>query len=529
MENLSSVKNEYKVCQICTQSILDEGNLLTEIINGVTLESMIQDIFTKLKISADDNRYSSCCVDCKEELIVAYRFIRKVIAAHPKQLNCSLSLNVEQSDPLINIYNEPEASIKSEDEADDTQFQLDIYDLEDESKPSTVLFERSYEKMVAEEVSEDEKYMYSDQQDESSESESDEEIQTSTKRNKPQRPPQRCCDCSEPLSTVEQVQEHSVKFHKRNKSSDSDEIEQKPYECSVCFQRFETNKNFLQHQRKMYSKALHYCRRCPESFANAFNLREHHKAFHKRVKIIEQIDEMRQKIHKCCVCRKQFDTRELLLEHGKKAHIPHPESQDPKNQFVCEVCSRRFKSDKILIEHQRRPYRKHRFQCAQCGKTYKDKRSFSDHEQSHANIRKYECHLCDKRFALKPNFLTHVKYHSIPDDQFKCKFCNRGFKKKHLLQEHSVIHSDREDRPFKCHLCPNTFTRQDRLDFHIKAHLGEKPFKCTRCSSSYIHERDLRRHNRTKHEEVRPFVCNVCSKAFNRKDAYGKHMKTHSA
>ncbi|XP_055547007.1 zinc finger protein OZF-like [Wyeomyia smithii] len=521
MENLSCVKIEYKVCQICTQSILDDGYLLTELIDGVSLESMIHDIFVRLKIPPDDIKYSSCCFDCKDELIVAHRFIKKVIEAHPNQLYCGAdSLNEEQSDPLIHVPPETEASIKSEDETDEHYLQLDIYDLEDENSTACKLSDKETET-----GSEDDQY--SDQQDESS-SESDEGIPNSIRRNKPQRPPQRCCDCSEPLNTIEQVQEHSVKFHKRNKSTDPDDIEQKPYECSVCFQRFETSKTYLQHQRKMYSKALHYCRRCPESFANAFNLREHHKAFHKRVKIIEQIDEMRQKIHKCCVCRKQFDTRELLKEHGRKTHIPHPDSQDPNNQFVCEVCSRRFKSDKILIEHQRRPYRKHRFQCAQCGKTYKDKRSFSDHEQSHANIRKYECHLCDKSFALKPNFLTHVKYHSIPDDKFKCKFCNRGFKKKHLLQEHSVIHSDREDRPFKCHLCPNTFTRQDRLDFHIKAHLGEKPFKCTKCPSSYIHERDLRRHTRTKHEEIRPFVCNVCSKAFNRKDAYGKHMKIHS-
>lgn len=536
MDIPKAAESDHKICLICVQPNCDDIYTLCEIIEGVSLGSMLKHILIKLELPESENLATGICSTCREELPVVYRFIEKVEKASLKNSNFeSYDFEPDHSDPLQRPVRKDEICVKLEIEEDrqieQIYFENDEPDIKDIEpvKPSRKRSKPKKSNTRTNDTDSGSDFVPNEPEDEAASSEGDEKAKPkrASYAIKPDSQPRRCCDCKEPLSTQEQVEEHSEKMHQRNKITDLEEIERKPVECPVCFQRFEKKKDYVLHQRKMYANVLHCCKRCPAEFANAYNLRVHWKDFHKSVKIIHEIDKMRQNIHKCCVCRKQFDTRDLLQEHGKKIHLPKRENDQSDNQFQCEICFRRFKTESVLIEHQRRPFRRNRYQCAHCGKTFKDKQSFTDHEQSHTNLRPYVCPICNKGFSLKPNFRTHVKYHSVPDDQYKCEHCGKGFKKKHLLQEHSKIHSQSENRPFKCTICPNTFTRQILLDSHIKEHMGEKPFKCTKCTASYIHERDLRRHTRVTHEGIRPFICLLCGRGFARRDALGKHSKSH--
>ena len=39
---------------------------------------------------------------------------------------------------------------------------------------------------------------------------------------------------------------------------------------------------------------------------------------------------------------------------------------------------------------------------------------------------------------------------------------------------------------FKCHYCPNIFTRKDVLIKHMRIHNGERPFKCNQCQMASL-------------------------------------------
>ncbi|XP_065088440.1 zinc finger protein 567-like [Ochlerotatus camptorhynchus] len=511
MEISISPATEYKICVICAQACEENYYASDGTVDRLSLEDILQYIFVKLQISFDVCLVLNLCDVCKGELTVAYRFIKKVEEASLK-IRSILAAD-ETRDPLNWSISIEDNSVKSG-EADDSSVQncLELETEEHSKRRRTSVQEADVDCTS---------FNYN-----AATSEDEEKFDTKRFVFDLESQPVRCCGCKEPLSTNEQVQSHSEAFHRRNKITDRQINENKPFECLVCFQRFQLKKDYRQHQRKMYVDELHSCRRCPADFANAHSLRVHEKTVHKRLKINQQIDEMRQRVHKCCICREQFDSLDLVKDHVEKNHPSQGDNMESNNQFECEICCRRYKTQKVLIEHQRRPFRKHRFQCSHCGKTFKEKQAFIDHEQSHVNIRPYECPICQMRFSLKPNFLTHVRYHSVPSDQFKCTFCGKGFRKKHILQEHQLIHNKSELRPFKCHICSIAFTRKDLLDFHVKDHLGEKPFKCTQCTASYIYERDLRRHNRAKHEGL-TFVCEICYRPFSRKDAYKKHTRTH--
>ncbi|XP_019526588.3 zinc finger protein 425 [Aedes albopictus] len=339
--------------------------------------------------------------------------------------------------------------------------------------------------------------------------------------------PKRCCDCKDfPLDSHEKVEEHSDKYHYRYRVTNERDIEDNPFECPTCYKRFESKKEFLRHQRKMYVERLHPCPKCDEEFANQYVLQRHLKLYHKKKMIIERMEELRQESHICCACKKKFDSHEQLRAHAEDVHLKQSLSYDGDYQFECEVCFRRFKTRQSMKVHQYRMFKGKKFICALCGKAFKEKAFLRDHENSHRREKPYECPKCDARFSIKGSYDAHVRLHDAKEE-FKCEYCGRGFRTKSLLKGHLTVHS--EDRPFKCHLCPITFTQQRLLDSHIEFHLGNKPFKCQQCPASYRYQRDLRGHIREKHEGILNFQCTFCPKAFNRKKPLLVHLKTHEA
>lgn len=95
--------------------------------------------------------------------------------------------------------------------------------------------------------------------------------------------PKRCCDCKDfPLDSHEKVEEHSDKYHYRYRVTNERDIEDNPFECPTCYKRFESKKEFLRHQRKMYVERLHPCPKCDEEFANQYVLQRHLKLYHKK-------------------------------------------------------------------------------------------------------------------------------------------------------------------------------------------------------------------------------------------------------
>ncbi|KAK4185412.1 hypothetical protein QBC35DRAFT_534182 [Podospora australis] len=52
----------------------------------------------------------------------------------------------------------------------------------------------------------------------------------------------------------------------------------------------------------------------------------------------------------------------------------------------------------------------------------------------------------------------------------------------------------------------------------------DKPHKCTLCTQAFSRNHDLKRHKRI-HELIKPFPCSNCSKTFSRKDALKRHQQ----
>lgn len=133
----------------------------------------------------------------------------------------------------------------------------------------------------------------------------------------------------------------------------------------------------------------------------------------------------------------------------------------------------------------------------------------------------YKCTVCDKVYKSKKALWDHSIYHKL---QYKCDFCDKRFAKKQLLDRHSRIHT--QDRPYKCDMCEKAFTTNESLTVHKRTHTGEKPFQCEYCPKAFP-TTSARLVHHQRHMKICQFHCELCKKGFVTKLALDVHMFTH--
>ncbi|KFM60982.1 Ras-responsive element-binding protein 1, partial [Stegodyphus mimosarum] len=74
-----------------------------------------------------------------------------------------------------------------------------------------------------------------------------------------------------------------------------------------------------------------------------------------------------------------------------------------------------------------------------------------------------KCQFCGKVFPDNDSFTIHLKKHN---NRHKCKECNKTLSSASSLDRHMYVHSGK--RPFKCKLCPVSFTTSGNMRRHMR-------------------------------------------------------------
>ncbi|ORD96621.1 ZBT24 [Hepatospora eriocheir] len=107
--------------------------------------------------------------------------------------------------------------------------------------------------------------------------------------------------------------------------------------------------------------------------------------------------------------------------------------------------------------------------------------------------------------------------------KFYCVFenCNKSFASNAALQVHLNRHNN--IRPFKCTICNRAFFRKANLTEHIKnIHTGENKMTCERCRKVYACKKTFDDHTCAIEEELK---CGKCNKRFSKLGFKDKHMR----
>lgn len=169
----------------------------------------------------------------------------------------------------------------------------------------------------------------------------------------------------------------------------------------------------------------------------------------------------------------------------------------------CEICNKTFVN---LDRHQSRKHN---------GKTSESGRPFAC---DHAG--------CDKSFRLPAHLRLHKTYHSKRG--VICDKCGSCFFFPQDLRRHMLSHSDQ--RPFKCHICNQSYKDASYLKTHIERHSGSKPYPCTYegCDKMYATQSGRMLHVRYVHTGEKPYQCEHCDSRFADNSTFKQHLRMHT-
>ena len=218
------------------------------------------------------------------------------------------------------------------------------------------------------------------------------------------------------------------------------------------------------------------------------------------------------------------DCQIVYNDHKKHHHILHEACticshliQSSKISFkvTCYLCFKIFKNKYKLAEHMKTHDPDNAYSCKVCDKSFTNKHNYETHIKTiHSKVRKtFRCDICHDVFSNISNLTRHkMDKHSEEDKEFKCDWCESTFKRKDTLLRHErTIHGKRRTEA----LIPGVNKRNE-------------PYQCSKCEYAFKDKNTLIRHIESVHQKL-SFRCNLCPKVFTRNDKLQTHMKTHGA
>lgn len=179
-----------------------------------------------------------------------------------------------------------------------------------------------------------------------------------------------------------------------------------------------------------------------------------------------------------------------------------------------------------MLEHRRKHSKT--FKCKTCNEGFYTAEKLEKHSTKETH--NYPCDQCDKIFINKQALLRHKISHS--DKVIKCDMCVRTFKTVKDLNTHKLgMHSETYD--FVCEVCNKAFSRREKLKRHLMIHAPDRPvFTCpfknhVGCEKTFYRKDKLTRHLYS-HSKVKPFKCEQCDKSFARTDNLREHIRSHT-
>lgn len=250
----------------------------------------------------------------------------------------------------------------------------------------------------------------------------------------------------------------------------------------------------------------------------------------------------------CQVCFKLLTPEEL------KTHLCMDQQE-----IICEYCSRSFKTTIEFGDHlsEENHSKTTLYRCDKCALGFPASLLLKYHQESDMShpddvardifdlvepvmmcstvelpskivhkdvVNRFECYICKKTFRNQRYMRQHSKLHAAALDQ-KCAICNEC-----LTSNELDWHVCRSNRSIACDYCDITFNATSRLLQHLEtAHDGGILYKCRKCPQFFgtINLRHIHEECHDVSPKPKPFICEICSKAFADRMQLKIHSVTH--
>ena len=208
--------------------------------------------------------------------------------------------------------------------------------------------------------------------------------------------------------------------------------------CTRCKHKFRTRAQLLQHQK---NASIKDCSSCNLKFCHLGDYNNHQRNVH-------SVNPDR-----CSTCSKGFSTCHRLENHLKNASIKD-----------CSSCDLKFCHLNDYNNHQRVVHSVNPTQCTVCSKEFRNEQKLKRHQKKPVYN---DCDLCDRKFCSDKDYSYHqiVDHHANPQ---KCKTCGKEYERLSELKKHAL-----KAVPQACDLCNQILcTLSDYNTHRISVHHG---------------------------------------------------------
>ncbi|CRK86917.1 CLUMA_CG000738, isoform A [Clunio marinus] len=332
-----------------------------------------------------------------------------------------------------------------------------------------------------------------------------------------------CTSCGKSYKLEQNLKYHicnSVKKSYKSQHGLTNKQDQRSFPCDICGKIFQKGFQLREHHRKVHLKIkTNHCKICDKSF-NARHF----------VKHMETHRENRTRDHHCHVCENSYFDKDGLRSHLKNCH------ENFEKPYECDFCGKKFNKRHEVASHVElhRKYRTRDFNCDICKTSYFNKGLLQNH-RLYYHGKGFSCTLCGRTFKMKRSLKFHscsyfkelnkrkyvdskkINLQGQTISQYTpCEICGRTFKHVSRFKQHMKGHSNKNKnkKPYDCDICDKKFFCRSKIIFHMETHreIREKDYQCHICKNSYFHKRSLQHHMFRVHEEKK-FPCD-CGKIF---------------
>lgn len=387
-----------------------------------------------------------------------------------------------------------------------------------------------------------------------------------------------CQDCG---LTYDKYRSLIVHIQRKHSNQTKPEMSQW-YNCMFCSKMFTKRETYARHVQRKHQvpedsikqeNAPEYdlesckneqtgeitCKECPLVFSSInflkLHMRRKHNALREDFRLkcricnlsYDKIESLKRHVRRkhdkgshCEVCNKQFDTREMYLNHSHTKVIKE-----------CSICGLIFASQGGLAKHLRCTHKidtpKTIF-CNLCNEGFHDKRQLKPHFMKvHLKV-SYTCRYCKKVFKAKESYRRHILFkhptsNHVNTQMQNCEHCTETFKDEFELCKHiNLVHGKtdenvsemvqikREDddvrNTFQCTKCPEIYITWEQLKLHYEqCHHNVEQTQCQICGE-IMPGNELQKHIKALHTDTE-MQCKYCEFKTNVKISLTQHMLRH--
>ena len=255
------------------------------------------------------------------------------------------------------------------------------------------------------------------------------------------------------------------------------------------------------------------CPKCGKKFkfVNIKDVKYRKNARHQTLLVFKKHMKLHELI-KCDICQESFPRSEL------KGHMIAEHQENPSTKKVIEKVTK-----KVIKKNVKKRMKKDPLQliCQHCTKQFTCSSHLQLHiDRVHLKIKNYPCKECDKAYTVLPNLKHHMSVeHSDGNAKFQCDNCGEYFLTTRNLKLHKETH---DAKILKCMQCIKMFSKQHRLDKHVKEVHGAKEH-CLVCDK-YFTRKNYESHMNSVHLKVKQYSCKECEKAYSAPVGLKYHM-----